>query len=88
MTQHLHNVASCMIALKRAACLAEMEVIGQSHPSPRPSPREGRGRRPGSALLLQIGNGSPSPLNGERAGVRGAVSHGLRTRQIPTKRPC
>src|SRR2546428_13883754 len=25
-------------------CLAQMDAIGQSHPSPRPSPRKGRGR--------------------------------------------
>src|SRR5438093_1118870 len=28
-------------------CLAQMDAIGQSHPSPRPSPREGRGRNNG-----------------------------------------
>ena len=46
------------------------QALSQSHPSPRPSPREGRGR---NLLLKGRPTLSPSPLNGERAGVRGAI---------------
>ena len=40
-------------------------------PSPRPSPREGRGRSRWRPVLERCATRSPSPLNGERAGVRG-----------------
>src|SRR5437762_2710401 len=63
---------------KKDSPSAEIAVIGsvsQSHPSPRPSPREGRGSKPGAALFVRTRDVFPLSPHGERAGVRGAIFH-------------
>src|SRR5439155_14547009 len=63
---------------KKDSPSAEIAVIGsvsQSHPPPRPSPREGRGGTHRAFLRIRLRLACSLSPHGERAGVRGAIFH-------------